>query len=537
MATPLPRSTKFALGLTYAGLWAERIALACWPLFSLILCMVGTLLLGLPDFLPVEGIWLSFSAGACLFLWCFWHIWTQFSWPSLGQARARLDQSLPERPLAALQDVQAIGSDDPELAALWDAHLALMHHKAVVAKAVGPNVQVAAQDPYALRYMALLIFLAGIIFGTFYTLSSRLLAPTEPVTSRPSWEVWMQPPPYVNRPTLYLNDAIGQRLSVPQDSIIMVRLYGDDSKHIVDETVSGRVEKFPSATDQNQQFLVIQSGNLTILGLDEARWDLDVITDLPPEVEVVGEIERETVGTFDLIFSAGDDFGVTAGRAWVRLNLAEVDRRHGLAAVPALQPDIELPLPLAISGDRSNFTAVLTEDLSKHVWAHLPVSFVLKVEDIRGQIGQSTSLEIELPARHFFDPLAKALIEQRRDLLWSESNRRRVVQILRAISHQPEQVFRGLESGRVLTKIITQLEEDITREGLDSSAELLWLLALEVEDGDLVQAAEKLARAQDKLAEAIKNGATREEIVGLMEELRLAQREYFKEYMERNPPI
>ena len=537
MATPLPSSTKFALGLTYAGLLAERIALACWPLFSLILCVMGTLLLGLSDFLPVEAIWLSFSAAACVFLWCSWHIWAHFSWPSLGQARARLDQSLPERPLAALQDVQAIGLDDPALAALWDAHLGLMYQKAAAAKAVGPDIQVAAQDPYALRYMALLIFLVGMIFGTFYTLDSRLLPPAGPVTSRPSWEVWMQPPAYANRPTLYLNDVIGQRLSVPQDSIIMVRLYGDDSKHIVDETVSGRVEKLPSAMDQNQQFLVIQSGDLAILGLDGARWDLDVIADLPPEVEVVGEIERESVGNFDLIFAAGDDFGVTSGRAWVRLNLAEVDRRHGLAAVPALQPDIELPLPLTISGDRSNFTEVLTEDLSKHVWAHLPVSFVLKVEDIRGQIGQSTPLEIELPARHFFDPLAKALTEQRRDLLWSESNRRRVVQILRAISQQPEQVFRDLEDGLVLTNIITQLEEDITRKGLDASAELLWLLALEVEDGDLAQAAEKLARAQDKLAEAIKNGATREEIAGLMEELRQAQREYFKEFAERNPPI
>ena len=537
MATPLPRSTKFALGLTYAGLWAERVAQACWPLFSLILCVMGALLLRLSDLWPIEVIWLSFSAAAGLGLWCLWHIWTQFSWPSLGQAWARLDQSLPGRPLAALQDIQAIGRDDPELAALWDAHLALMNHKAAAAKAVGPDVQVAPKDPYALRYMALLIFLVGMIFGTPYTLNGGLRPPAGPVILGPSWEVWMQPPAYANRPTLYLNDVIGQRLSVPQDSIIMVRLYDDDSKYIVDETVSGRVEKLPSAMDQNQQFLVIQSGDLAILGLDGARWDLDVIADLPPEVEVVGQIKRESVGNFDLIFAAGDDFGVTSGRALVRLNLAEVDRRHGLAAVPALQPDIELPLPLTISGDRSNFTEVLTEDLSKHVWAHLPVSFVLKVEDIRGQIGQSTPLEIELPARHFFDPLAKALTEQRRDLLWSESNRRRVVQILRAISQQPEQVFRDLEDELVLTKIITQLEEDITREGLESAAELLWLLALEVEDGDLVQAAEKLARAQDKLAEAIKNGATREEIAGLLEELRQAQWEYFKEFAERNPPI
>ena len=536
MATPLPRSTKFAFGLTYLGLWAERVAQACWPLFSLILCIMGTLLLTAPDLWPSEAIWLSFSAIAGLGLWCIWYIWARFAWPSLGQAWARLDHSLPGGPLAALKDVQAIGRDDPESAALWKAHLVRMHCWAAAAKGVGPDVQVAPQDPYALRYMALLIFSVGMIFGTSYALNSGPRASRGAVMSGPSWELWLQPPGYANLPTLYLNDVIGQRLSVPQNSMVIVRLYGYESKHVVDETISGRVENPPSTAEQNQQFLVKQSGSLVILGLDEARWDLDVIADFPPEVEVVGEVDREDDGTFDLTFVASDDFGVTSGRAWVGLNLAEVDRRYGLAVAPAPQPDIELSLPLAISGDRSNFIEILTENLSKHVWAHLPVSFVLEVEDLRGQLGLSASLEIELPARRFFDPLAKALTEQRRDLLWSENNRRRVAQILRAILQQPEQVFRDLEDGLSLTKIINQLENGTTREDLEASAELLWLLALEVEDGDLDQAAKKLARAQDKLAEAIRNGATREEITRLMEELRQAQREYFKEFAERNPP-
>ena len=73
MAISLPRSTKFAIGLTYAGLWAERVALSCWPLFSLILCALGTLSLGSPDLWPVDAIWLSFSAAACLGLWCGHH--------------------------------------------------------------------------------------------------------------------------------------------------------------------------------------------------------------------------------------------------------------------------------------------------------------------------------------------------------------------------------------------------------------------------------------------------------------------------------
>ena len=122
-------------------------------------------------------------------------------------------------------------------------------------------------------------------------------------------------------------------------------------------------------------------------------------------------------------------------RVW--LNSPEVDRRRGLATSRFTRLDIEMQLPLAPFGDRLNFIEILTEDLFKHVWAHLPVSIVLEVEDLHGQIGQSASLEITLPARSFFNPLAKALIEQRRDPLWSESNFWRVAQILRAILQQP----------------------------------------------------------------------------------------------------
>ena len=42
-----------------------------------------------------------------------------------------------------------------------------------------------------------------------------------------------------------------------------------------------------------------------------------------------------------------------------------------------------------------------------------PSRCVLEVEDMRGQLGHSAALEMALPARTFFDPLAKALVEQR----------------------------------------------------------------------------------------------------------------------------
>jgi len=55
----------------------------------------------------------------------------------------------------------------------------------------------------------------------------------------------MQPPCYAKIPAIYLNDVVGQRLSILQDSMIMVRLYGEDSTHIVDENVSAELKSYP----------------------------------------------------------------------------------------------------------------------------------------------------------------------------------------------------------------------------------------------------------------------------------------------------
>ena len=533
MAKLFTRRVIFALWLTLVGLWAERIMRAGWPLLSTLGFGIGVLLLAAPDLWPLA--WLKLAGGVWLLsgLCGLWYFFRQFSTPNLAAALARLDQNLPDRPLAALRDRQALGQDDPASAALWQAHLANMRAAAAKAPPVGPQLELAPRDPFALRYIALLVFVIGGLFGSVQAVRTGLGVATVRIAAGPQWEAWLQPPAMTRRPVIYLNDVIGVELSVPQDTVVLVRLYGDAGLHAIEETLSGRPSDTFDAADPSQKFLVTRSGRLAISGPDGAEWLVSMVPDAPPEVEVIGEIERDAEGSFSLSFTARDDVAVTAGRAWVQLNIDEVDRRYGLAAEPAPQPDIEMTLPLTISGDRAEFTEVLTEDLSKHVWAHLPVSLRLEVEDMRGQLGQSAALEMALPARNFFDPLAKALVEQRRDLLWSHSNQRRLAQLLRAISQAPEALFRDAEDAEILAKIIQDLEAGAD---LEAAAELLWILALEVEDGDLEQAAQKLARAQDKLAEAIRNGATPEEIARLMDELRQAQREYFKEFAERNPP-
>ena len=59
----------------------------------------------------------------------------RFRWPSAAAARARIDATLPGRPLATLRDTPALGLDDPGAQAVWAAHLARMRRLAATARA------------------------------------------------------------------------------------------------------------------------------------------------------------------------------------------------------------------------------------------------------------------------------------------------------------------------------------------------------------------------------------------------------------------
>ena len=261
-----------------------------------------------------------------------------------------------------------------------------------------------------------------------------------------------------------------------------------------------------------------------------------MVPDAAPAIRFDGPMRREASGEFAQPFSAQDDYGVVAGRGVIRLDLEAVERRHGLAAAPDPREPLVLDLPLPISGDRAEFAETIVEDFSKHPWSGLPVEFRLTAIDASGNEGYSEVLELDaMPGRRFFDPLAKAIVEQRRDLLWASENAPRVARLIRAVSHRPDDVFRSTSNYLRLRFALMRLETAMAAEGgLDAEAqeevaEALWQIALDIEEGDLSDAMERLRRAQDRLAEAIRDGASDEEIAELMQELREAMQDYMNQ--------
>lgn len=528
--------------LTRLGLIAERVTHTFWPVWTVLFFALAPLILGWQDFLPLEVVWGYGVVAILALLWTLYRGFRRLNWPSEAEAIARVDARLPGRPIAALNDVQAIGAGDAASEAVWDAHLARMQEKTRKARAVEPDLRVSTNDPYGLRYVALLFFVVALLFGSIWRVGSVTDAgtDTELLATGPVWEGWIEPPAYTGKPTLYLADIIANRVQVPQGSFITLRLYGEVGDLTVNETVSGRTTDLGAATDQQQGFEVTQAGRLEIEGEGGTSWQILLLEDEAPTVELTAPIEADAQGEMSQPFAAMDDYGVLAGVATIELDLASVDRRYGLSVDPDQREDILIDLPMPFSGDRADFEELLIDDFSEHPWANLPVVLTLQVEDGLGQTGASDPEELILPGRRFFQPIARAVIEQRRDILWSKANAPRVAQILRAVSHRPDELFPDETTYLRLRAIIRRLENmetaGLTDEVQSEVVDALWELAVQLEEGSLADARARLERAQERLEEAMRNGASDEEIAELMQELREAMNDYMQQLANEMEP-
>lgn len=530
------------LRLTRAGLFGEQIARSGWPLWTVLLIIWALLAFNVQSMVSREVMIGGLVLGLVAVIATTFFAVRRFKMPTHEDAMVRLDMSMPGRPISAALDDQAIGHGDPASMAVWEAHQQRMRAKMAEAKAVQPDLRVSRQDPYGLRYLALLAFVMAMSFGSLWRADSvgDLLPGTEgqALVAGPAWEIWVEPPSYTGKPSLYLNEIDVAEFEVPKDSQLTVRLYGEVGALMLTETITDTPPL--SEGDAPQMAFtrqVTRSGSIALNDEDGSQWDVIVLDDTLPTVEVSGPIERSPEGEMQLPFTATDDYGVIRGHATISLDLSSVDRRFGLVLDPEPVEVVTVDLPMPIRGDRAEFSEVLIENLSKHPWATLPVSIRLNVEDGNDQSSAPHVFNTDLPGRRFFQPIAKAVIEQRRDLIWNRENAARVERILRAITFKPEEFFPNEKAYLTLRRVITRME--IHKDGplsdtvRDDLAEMLWNAAVVLEEGNLADALEKLRRAQEKLSDAMRDGASDEEISELMQELQEAMRDYMQQLAEQ----
>lgn len=524
---------------TLWGMALERFLRAFWPLGALVAALWAALAFGLAE-LPSRPVLMGGVGVAVFAVVCaLWYGVSRLRWPSRDAARARVDATLPGRPLAALADRPALGKGDPGAEGLWAAHLRRMAAIAAGARAAPPDLRLARHDPWALRLAALVALIAALVFARADPVAElgAALASADGAAAvgGPSYEAWAEPPAYTGRPTLYLPEVPGDPPApLPEGTAITLRVYGEPERFALTQGVAEAADLAPVAPGIGVvRFVVARSGAVALAedGGEIAAWNFEMEPDAAPTIAMAGELERGPVGETELRFRAEDDHGVTAARAEIALDLAAVDRRHGLAVDPVARAPIAIELPLPGGPGLAGAEGLLVEDFSKHPWAGLPVTLRLTATDALGQTGAGAGRAIALPGKRFYNPLAAALVEQRRDLLWSPENAPRAAQVLRAVSHRPEAIFTD-ERAYLMTRVaIRRIEAAPPGDAaaLEDPAEMLWRAALLLEEGSLGDAAERLARAKERLKEALRNDASDAEIAQLMQELREATQDYMRQ--------
>ena len=98
-------------------------------------------------------------------------------------------------------------------------------------------------------------------------------------------------------------------------------------------------------------------------------------------------------------------------------------------------PEMQLSLPQARVRNGAGQTI---KDLSDHPWAGAEVVMTLVARDEANNEGTSAPAEFKLPQRVFVKPLARAIIEQRRDLALDADARDQVLIALDAFAIAPE---------------------------------------------------------------------------------------------------
>ena len=471
---------------------------------------------------------------------------------SRGETLARLDRDsgLPHRPATALEDQLANASDDPATRMLWDLHRRRMEQAASALRLALPSPRLVERDRYALRALALVLVFAG-AFVAGPEKYARTLAAFDwrtpgALSQGYRLDAWLDPPAYTGKPPIVLalrDEAGGQaprRIQAPVGSAIIVRT--SDEANVTVETVGALETPRPdsskpgptpakaSGPEKEMRWSLKGDGRLILkrFGSIIAAFDLVSVPDRPPVIALKGEPRANVRGSFTLGYTIADDYGVIGAEANFAGPLVSGRPVTGRSLVPP--PKVTLALP---AGQGGLGEAETTVDLSEHPWAGARVTMTLSARDEGGNEGLSDPATVTLPQRPFVKPLARALVEQRRNLVLAPDDRSRVLAAIRALMIAPDRfgtsagVYLGLRS--VATRLVRARKD----EDLLGAADLMWEMALRIEDGGLSDAERDLRAAQRQLQDALQRGAPEDEIRKLTNEMRAALDKFLSELAQQ----
>ena len=519
--------SRLSLGL-------EQLTAALWAPIILIGCFAATALFDvLPSFPAlIHGITLLLFA--LCFVWLLRNGFASFSWPSLLQARHRLETAsgINHRPLTAWEDNLGYKAG-PGQNTLWLAHRLRMKSIIERLRIPKPVGIVAERDTFALRGLVGLVCVFGVL-GAKGDVGPRFVRALNPALTKETGpidiKIWLTPPAYTNRPPVIL-DPFVERVSkdpivVPDGTQVLAVVTG--TRRQTRLIVGGAEIELTTTNDESQSYqgplptgqrLEIRQTSRAL-----AAWALDPLKDSPPSIEISGppgETGRYRLG---LKYKAADDYGVTevsgqVNRPGETRPYAKNWATHISIPVPPLTP---------LSFEHQSF-----HDLTAHPWAGRDVALVLTAKDAAGQTTSTKSIEFRLPERTFSHLVAASIIQYRKDLIENPLTAPMAARALTRLMEVPEGYDGDIIAHLAMASARSRLDLKDATDVLDSVIDLMWKAALRMEDGSMAVAEQALNDAEQALSDAIENGASPGEISRLIERLQQALVDYYQAVAEK----
>lgn len=500
-------------------LFWERAIPALWPPFAALaaFCVLGGL--APTGVLPVWLRWLLTLGFVIGFAALSRRAARAIHWPDEEAARRRIElaNGLAHRPLETLTDQPA--NADPLSQALWRAHVARVARRLDGLKVGPPRDLMPMRDPLALRSLVIvgLVVTAALAGAEWPERMAALIWPTAPEIVVPTrLDVWITPRAYTGEAPIFASSLpAGQALTIPAGSEILAQAGGfDRAPTLLIDAATTPFEKL-GADSARATAKITSGGRIAVMtaGRELAAWPITVVPDNPPTIAFASPPTATARAATRIEYEALDDYGVESVSAVLRRPGAEDGART-----------ITLDLAKAIRRKRTR--AVSIQDLTADAWAGQTVEIQLSARDGVGQIGRSDWVSLSLPEREFHDPVARAIIAQRKILMASPERAEEVAAALAAIASDPGAFAGDVVVFLALTTSEARLSLKERDEGVAPVAALLWDTAIRIEQGDAGPRERELRAAEQALRDTLASDPTDADLARAMEAFQQALDRY-----------
>ncbi len=334
-------------------------------------------------------------------------------------------------------------------------------------------------DPWAARALVVLatgiaIVVAGDATRDRLASAFRFVKPVSVANAR--LDAWVTPPGYTGKAPVLLADGakplepdqqIARVVEVPQGSVLIVRAAGEGQEHFALERLGSKRDgvAIPKVANANNSKAVVRVPRRHRRRPDDPRArrrcraaELAVQGDRRPAADhravaaAQGNAARRPETHLQRQRRLPRQFRRGLGRTPARAAGQHADR-HRRQADPAALRGTQAGACASTSRKSGKQQSGTTHaDLAAHPWSGLEVELKLTARDQAGNVGESKPLKFVLPGRRFSDPLARALVEQRRILALEPAKFQSVRAAIDALTRYPDlfipdsAVYLGLRS-------------------------------------------------------------------------------------------